>query len=89
MLPSNLNLKIGPTKGYNNKILMRSVGIKTGPNIEINKEAGDAKHENLRVGVWNFLQWRLALEDTALSLFYAVSKSWVSIINSSGTLLKN
>ena len=38
MLPSNLNLKIGSTKGYNNKILISSVGMKIGPNIEINKD---------------------------------------------------
>ena len=52
MLPSNLNLNIGKTKGYNNKILISSAGIKTGPNIEINKDklpestnAGDVKHD--------------------------------------------
>ena len=48
MLPSNLNLKIGSTKGYNNKILISSAGMKIGPNIEINKdelpEPGDVKH---------------------------------------------
>ena len=38
MFPSNLNLKIGSTKGYNNKILISSVGMKIGPNIEINKD---------------------------------------------------
>ena len=46
MLPSNLNLKIGSMKGYNNKILISSAGTKIGPNIEINKEeAGDVKHD--------------------------------------------
>ena len=52
MLPSNLNLKIGSTKGYNNKILISSAGMKIGPNIEINKDklpepvkAGDVKHD--------------------------------------------
>ena len=45
MLPSNLNLKIGSMKGYNNKILISSAGMKIGPNIEINKEAGDVKHD--------------------------------------------
>ena len=51
MLPSNLKLKIGSTKGYNNKILTSSAGMKIGPNIEINKDklpetvkAGDVKH---------------------------------------------
>ena len=50
MPPSNLNLKIGSTKGYNNKILISSAGMKIGPNIEINKDklpepvkAGDVK----------------------------------------------
>ena len=45
MLPSNLNLKIGSTKGYNNKILISSAGMKIGLNIETNKEAGDVKHD--------------------------------------------
>ena len=49
MLPSNLNLKIGSTKGYNNKILISSAGMKIGPNIEINKdkltEPGHVKHD--------------------------------------------
>ena len=38
MLPSNLNLNIGSTKGYNNEILISSAGIKIGTNIEINKD---------------------------------------------------
>ena len=38
ILPSNLNLNIGSTKGYNNKILINSAGTKIGPNIEINKD---------------------------------------------------
>ena len=37
MLPSNLNLKIGSTKGYNNKILISSTEMKIGPNKEVNK----------------------------------------------------
>ena len=49
MLPSNLNLNIGKTKGYNNKILINSVDMKIGPNIEINKdklpEPEDVKYE--------------------------------------------
>ena len=39
-------------------------------------------------GVWNFLQWRLVLGDTTLSLFYAVLRNWVSAIFLSGTLKK-
>ena len=50
MLPTNLNLKIDSTKGYNNKILIISAGMKIGPNIEISKKpepvkAGDVKHD--------------------------------------------
>ena len=37
----------------------------------------------------NFLQWRLVLWDTALSLFYALLRNWVSIILLSETALKN
>ena len=48
MFPSNLNLKIGLTKGYNNKILINSAGMEIGPNIEINKDKllgpRDVKH---------------------------------------------
>ena len=38
MLPSNLNLNIGKTKGYNNKILMSDTGMKIGSNRVINKD---------------------------------------------------
>ena len=38
MLPSNLNLNIGKTKGYNNKILVSNTGMKIGPNRDINKD---------------------------------------------------
>ena len=38
MLPSNLNLNIGKTVGYNNKILIRNTYMKTGPNKDINKD---------------------------------------------------
>ena len=36
MLPSNLNLKIGKTKGYNNEILVSNTDMKTGLNRDIN-----------------------------------------------------
>ena len=39
--------------------------------------------------VCNFLQWRLVLRDTSLSLFYAILKNWVTITLVSETLLKN
>ena len=38
MLPSNLNLNIGKTKGYNNKILVSSTDLKIGSNRDINKD---------------------------------------------------
>ena len=37
MLPSNLNLNIGKTKGYNNKILVTQTDMKIGSNRDINK----------------------------------------------------
>ena len=37
MLPSNLNLNIGWTKGYNNKILVSNTDIKIGSNRDINR----------------------------------------------------
>ena len=49
MLPSNLNLNIGSTKGFNNKILISSVGMRIGLNIEISKDKlpkpGNLKHD--------------------------------------------
>ena len=47
MLPSSLNLNIGSTKGYNNKILINPWGIKICWNIEINKlpRSGNVKHD--------------------------------------------
>ena len=38
MLPSNLNLNIGKTKGYNNKILLSKTDVKIGSNRDINKD---------------------------------------------------
>ena len=38
MLPSDLNLNIGKTKGYNNKILVSNTDIKIGPNKDINMD---------------------------------------------------
>ena len=38
MLPSNLNLNIGRTKGCNNKILVSSTGMKIGSNRDINRD---------------------------------------------------
>ena len=38
MLPSNLNLSIGRTKGYNNKVLVSNIDMKIGANRDINRE---------------------------------------------------
>ena len=38
MLPSNLSLNIGKTKGYNNKILVRNTGMKIVSNRDIDKD---------------------------------------------------
>ena len=38
MLPSNLNLNIGKTKGYKNKILVSNTDTKIGSNRDINKD---------------------------------------------------
>ena len=38
MLPSNLNLNIGKTKGYNNKILVSNTDIKIGSNKDIHRK---------------------------------------------------
>ena len=36
MLPSNMNLRIGKVKDYNNKILISSPSFKIGTNLKIN-----------------------------------------------------
>ena len=38
MLPINLNLSIGKTKGYNDKTLVSNTDMKTGSNRDINKD---------------------------------------------------
>ena len=38
MFPSNLNLKIERTKGYNNKILVSKTDMKIGSNRDINRD---------------------------------------------------
>ena len=38
MIPSNLNLSIGKTKGYNKNILVSNTGMKIGSNRDINKD---------------------------------------------------
>ena len=38
MLPSNLNLNIGRTKGYNNKIFVSNTDMKIGSNRDINRD---------------------------------------------------
>ena len=38
MLPSNLNLNLGKTKGYNNEILVSNTDMKIGSNRDINKD---------------------------------------------------
>ena len=38
MLSSDLNLSMGKTKGYNNKILVRNTDMKIDPNRDINKD---------------------------------------------------
>ena len=38
MLPINLNLRIGKTKGYNNKVLVSKTDMKIGSNKDINRD---------------------------------------------------
>ena len=38
MLPSNLNLSIGKTKGYNNNVSVTNTGVKIASNRDINKD---------------------------------------------------
>ena len=50
MLPSDMNLRIGKVKNYNNKILISSPSFKVGTNLKINldgeKDKPDVKPKN-------------------------------------------
>ena len=43
MLPSDMNLRIGNVRNYNNKILISSPSFKTGTNVKINLDSEQAK----------------------------------------------
>ena len=43
MLPSDMNLRIGNVRNYNNKILISSAGFKIGTNLKINLNGEQAK----------------------------------------------
>ena len=43
MLPSNMNLRIGNVRNYNNKILISSPSFKIGTNVKINIDGEQAK----------------------------------------------
>ena len=43
MLPSDMNLRIGNVRNYNNKILISSPGFKIGTNLKINLDGEQAK----------------------------------------------
>ena len=47
MLPNDLNLNIGTTKGYNNRILVSSTDMKIGSNRGINKD-----HKITPISTW-------------------------------------
>ena len=46
MLPSDMNLRIGKVKNYNNKILISSPSFKIGTNVKINIDGEQAKLED-------------------------------------------
>ena len=43
MIPSDMNLRIGNVRNYNNKILISSAGFKIGTNLKINLDGDDTK----------------------------------------------
>ena len=53
MLPSDMNLRIGKAKGYNNKILIPSPSFNLGTNLKINidgeKNKPDAKSKEKEI----------------------------------------
>ena len=48
MLPSNMNLRIGKVKNYNNKILISSPSFKIGTNLNINLDVKSKKVEMVK-----------------------------------------
>ena len=48
MLPSNMNLRIGKVKDYNNKILISSPSFKIGTNLKINLDVKSKEVEMLK-----------------------------------------
>ena len=53
MLPSDMNLRIGNVRNYNNKILISSLGFKIGTNLNINldgeKDKPDVKSKEVEM----------------------------------------
>ena len=48
MLPSNMNLRIGKVKDYNNKILISSPSFKIGSNVKINLDVKSKEVEMVK-----------------------------------------
>ena len=48
MLPSNMNLRIGKVKNYNNKILVSSPSFKIGTNLKINLDVKSKEAEMVK-----------------------------------------
>ena len=48
MLPSNMNLRIGKVKDYNNKILISSASFKIGTNLKINLDVKSKEVEMVK-----------------------------------------
>ena len=48
MLPSNINLRIGKVKNYNNKILISSPNFKIGTNLKINLDVKSKEVEMVK-----------------------------------------
>ena len=51
MLPSDMNLRIGKVKNYNNKILISSLSFKIGTNLKINLDVKSKEVGNQRLMV--------------------------------------
>ena len=47
MLPSDMNLRIGNVRNYNNKILISSPRFKIGTNVKINLDSEQAKLKDI------------------------------------------
>ena len=62
MLPSDMNLRIGNVRNYNNKILISSPSFKIGTNVKVNLLSSENRKLNIDVKSKEVDNWRLIVK---------------------------